>query len=200
MFKISLIPEKRDKRKNITIFLWNSLKLSHITTKIMVKGNYIRPGFCEELHNIKGYVSLNINLLLVSRSLKWPSINKSFRESTWINKSIEAPMHAISLTLTTDAPVANFFPSFFEASLSLMPEIRHMVNWLTSLNLLTNYQPPTMNVTGKAYYSPNSSSPLTTVIHLRLLRMTFSITTSCLSYIMSLLLLMHFFMRVLYKR
>lgn len=26
-------------------------------------------------------------------------------------------------TLTTDAPVANFFPSFFEASLSLIPAI-----------------------------------------------------------------------------
>lgn len=26
-------------------------------------------------------------------------------------------------TLTTEAPVANFFPSFFEASLSLTPEM-----------------------------------------------------------------------------
>lgn len=40
------------------------------TKKKKEQRNYIGPGICDEIHDIKGYVSLNINLFLLSWTLK----------------------------------------------------------------------------------------------------------------------------------
>lgn len=89
-----------------------------MTFKERDKASYIRPALCNELHNVIGYVPLNINLLLLSRTLKNVNDIRSFSpEQRFI---ITARTY---YTLTTEAPVANFFPSFFEASLSLTPDV-----------------------------------------------------------------------------
>lgn len=41
--------------------------------ELLVKVSYIWPGICDELHNVIGYIPLNINLFLLSWPLE-PSI------------------------------------------------------------------------------------------------------------------------------
>ena len=50
--------------------------------------------------------------------------NQFSRTTYWENiwaKAFPVPTKQCQFTLTTEAPVANFFPSFFDASLSFMP-------------------------------------------------------------------------------
>lgn len=88
----------------------------------MIRINYIRPCFCNKLHNVIGYVSLDINLLLLSWTLKQIIQKIIIRYGMHKEDQVSYYLEIIH-TLTTDAPVANFFPSFFEASLSLIPAI-----------------------------------------------------------------------------
>lgn len=90
-----------------------------MTFKERDNASYIRPALCNELHDVIGYVPLNINLLLLSRTLKNVNDIRSFSpEQRFIITAART-----YCTLTTEAPVANFFPSFFEASLSLTPDV-----------------------------------------------------------------------------
>lgn len=87
------------------------------------KSDYIWPGLRNEFHDIIGYVPLDIDLLLLSWALV-SIIHTILYITSKSLKNIQNHYNQLNCTLTTDAPVANFFPSFFEASLSLTPATR----------------------------------------------------------------------------
>ena len=87
---------------------------------------YILPCLSDEVYYVVHEISLNINLFFLSWALhKVDYRSQGCLKQITIFQSIQTKW--LVFTFTTDAPLANFFPNFFEASPSLMPT-EQMVN------------------------------------------------------------------------